>query len=196
MCGHWLAWLRPRRRHAASAAAARVRTARTPPLFRAVAGGAAFEVAIGHEPLEYEPGTQSVYSDPGSTGRCIERADGAQLDVQFTTWLRTNIGDGQRCSSIQPRTRFNESRRPAGSVALAPAARRGPRRDAVRSTAWRVTPDSSVALRASGKLRDGGSVERTKSHGRPRHAAPCRSSRARVGHDVAWTSSCCTCTTP
>ena len=57
-------------------------------------GGAAFEAAIGHEPLEYEPGTQSVYSDPGFIllGRILERAGGAQLDAQFTTWLRTNIG--------------------------------------------------------------------------------------------------------
>ncbi len=64
--------------------------------FERLRGGAAFEAAIGHEPLEYEPGTQSVYSDPGFIllGRILERADGAQLDVQFTTWLRTNIGDG------------------------------------------------------------------------------------------------------
>ncbi|HTM30022.1 MAG TPA: serine hydrolase domain-containing protein [Vicinamibacterales bacterium] len=63
--------------------------------FERLRGGAAFEAAIGHEPLEYQPGTQSVYSDPGFIllGRVLERAGGAQLDVQFTTWLRTHIGD-------------------------------------------------------------------------------------------------------
>jgi CubicO group peptidase (beta-lactamase class C family) len=70
--------------------------------FERLRGGAAFESVIGHEPLEYAPGSQSVYSDPGFIllGRILEHAGAAQLDVQFTTWWRANI-------AVEPTVRFN-----------------------------------------------------------------------------------------
>jgi CubicO group peptidase (beta-lactamase class C family) len=53
-------------------------------------GGAAIEAAIASEPLEYVPGSRSVYSDPGFIllGRILERAGGASLDAQFDNWWR------------------------------------------------------------------------------------------------------------
>jgi serine-type D-Ala-D-Ala carboxypeptidase len=57
--------------------------------FDARTGGAAYEEAIAREPLEYEPGSRSVYSDLGFIllGRVLERAGGAPLDAQFAGWL-------------------------------------------------------------------------------------------------------------
>jgi serine-type D-Ala-D-Ala carboxypeptidase len=57
-------------------------------------GGAAFEAAIGRERLEYVPGSQSVYSDPGFMllGRILERAAAAPLDLQFAAWWRAQLG--------------------------------------------------------------------------------------------------------
>jgi CubicO group peptidase (beta-lactamase class C family) len=62
--------------------------------FEYLRGGAAFETAIGREPLEYEPGTRSVYSDPGFIllGRILEHAGAAPLDAQFAEWWRTRLG--------------------------------------------------------------------------------------------------------
>jgi CubicO group peptidase (beta-lactamase class C family) len=58
--------------------------------FEALHGGAAYEEAIGREPLAYAPGTRSEYSDPGFIllGRILERAGGAPLDAQFEAWWR------------------------------------------------------------------------------------------------------------
>ena len=63
--------------------------------FETLRGGPAFEAAIGREPLEYRPGSRSVYSDPGFIllGRALERAAGASLDTQFDAWWRTALGD-------------------------------------------------------------------------------------------------------
>jgi serine-type D-Ala-D-Ala carboxypeptidase len=62
--------------------------------FESMQGGPAFEEAIGREPLEYAPGTRSVYSDPGFIllGRILERAAQAALDVQFDTWRQSALG--------------------------------------------------------------------------------------------------------
>jgi CubicO group peptidase (beta-lactamase class C family) len=58
--------------------------------FETLEGGAAYEAAIGREPLEYAPGTKSVYSDLGFIllGRVIERAGNGRLDTQFDAWRR------------------------------------------------------------------------------------------------------------
>jgi CubicO group peptidase (beta-lactamase class C family) len=58
--------------------------------FETLEGGAAYEAAIGGEPLEYPPGEKSVYSDLGFIllGRMIERAGGGGLDTQFDAWRR------------------------------------------------------------------------------------------------------------
>lgn len=58
--------------------------------FETISGGAAFEAAIGAEPLEYVPGERSVYSDPGFIllGRVLEHVAGASLDEQFDAWRR------------------------------------------------------------------------------------------------------------
>jgi len=62
--------------------------------FEALHGSAAFEAAIGREPLEYAPGTRSVYSDPGFIllGCILERAGDAGLDAQFEAWWRATWG--------------------------------------------------------------------------------------------------------
>lgn len=56
--------------------------------FETLEGGAAYEAAIGREPLEYVPGAKSLYSDLGFIllGRVIERAGGDSLDAQFDAW--------------------------------------------------------------------------------------------------------------
>lgn len=58
--------------------------------YETIEGGAAYEVAIGREPLEYAPGEKSVYSDLGFIllGLVIERAGNGSLDTQFDTWRR------------------------------------------------------------------------------------------------------------
>jgi CubicO group peptidase (beta-lactamase class C family) len=62
--------------------------------FESMRGGPAFEEAIGREPLEYAPGTRSVYSDPGFIllGRMLERAAQAPIDVQFDSWRESAVG--------------------------------------------------------------------------------------------------------
>ena len=62
--------------------------------FETAHGPAAFEAAIGREPLEYTPGTRSVYSDPGFIllGCILERAGDAGLDAQFEAWWRATWG--------------------------------------------------------------------------------------------------------
>lgn len=54
----------------------------------------AFGRAIASEPLEYAPGTASVYSDAGFIllGLILEHAGGARLDAQFDEWKRAAIG--------------------------------------------------------------------------------------------------------
>ncbi len=56
-------------------------------------GRAAFERAICVEPLEYEPGARSLYSDAGFIllGLALERAADATLDAQFEAWRATAI---------------------------------------------------------------------------------------------------------
>jgi len=63
--------------------------------FERLQGGASFEGAIATEPLEYVPGTSSLYSDLGFIllGFILERAGGAPLDVQFDRWRASSIGD-------------------------------------------------------------------------------------------------------
>ncbi len=63
--------------------------------FEGLDSGDAFEAAIGREPLEYAPGTRSVYSDPGFIllGRILARAGGAPLDAQFDAWRAASLVD-------------------------------------------------------------------------------------------------------
>lgn len=62
--------------------------------FESLHGGLAFESAIASEPLDYRPGTRSVYSDLGFIllGRILERAAAAPLDAQFAAWWATELG--------------------------------------------------------------------------------------------------------
>src|SRR5690606_14007371 len=62
--------------------------------FERLQGRAAFEQAICAEPLEYAPGTRSVYSDPGFMllGFALEEAGGRSLDEQFDTWRSRELG--------------------------------------------------------------------------------------------------------
>jgi CubicO group peptidase (beta-lactamase class C family) len=56
--------------------------------FEQLAGRAAYEKAIAHEPLVYPPRTQSLYSDPGFMllGFLLEDSRGERLDRQFDVW--------------------------------------------------------------------------------------------------------------
>ncbi|MEP6782049.1 MAG: serine hydrolase domain-containing protein [Acidobacteriota bacterium] len=51
-------------------------------------GHASFELAICEEPLEYQPRSKSIYSDPGFMllGFALEHAAAASLDQQFDVW--------------------------------------------------------------------------------------------------------------
>ncbi|MCC7127118.1 MAG: beta-lactamase family protein [Acidobacteria bacterium] len=64
------------------------------PYYETLTGEAAFEAAIGAEPLVYAPGSESRYSDPGFIllGIVLARAGGAALDVLFDRWRDTHIG--------------------------------------------------------------------------------------------------------
>jgi CubicO group peptidase (beta-lactamase class C family) len=57
-------------------------------------GRASYELAIAEEPLEYEPRTRSIYSDPGFMllGFAIENAAGAPLDRLFDRWRDQELG--------------------------------------------------------------------------------------------------------
>ena len=67
------------------------------PYYRERRGRAAFEMAIGEEPLVYRPRTQSIYSDPGFIllGFAMENAAGAPLDRQFDAWRDRELGDSE-----------------------------------------------------------------------------------------------------
>lgn len=60
-------------------------------------GRNAFEQAVAAEPLEFDPGARSVYSDAGFIllGLILERAGQASLDAQFSAWCRARIGRNQ-----------------------------------------------------------------------------------------------------
>ncbi len=64
------------------------------PYYETLSGEAAFEAAIGAEPLVYAPGSESRYSDPGFIllGILLARAGGASLDVQFDRWRDQQLG--------------------------------------------------------------------------------------------------------
>lgn len=66
------------------------------PYFLSRAGRPSFETAICEEPLDYQPRTASVYSDPGFMllGFAIENAAGAPLDQQFNAWRTREVGAG------------------------------------------------------------------------------------------------------
>ncbi len=55
------------------------------PLYETCSGRAAYDAAIASEPLEYQPGTRSLYSDLGfmALGFVLEDLAGEPLDVQF-----------------------------------------------------------------------------------------------------------------
>jgi CubicO group peptidase (beta-lactamase class C family) len=60
------------------------------PIYETCRGRKAYEAAIASEPLEYEPGTRSLYSDLGFIllGFVLEDAAGEPLGVQFETARR------------------------------------------------------------------------------------------------------------
>jgi len=68
-------------------------------------GRAAFEEAICAEPLEYEPGTRSVYSDTGFIllGLALEHAAGRPLDAQFDAWRAAAIDAALPLRFLPPR---------------------------------------------------------------------------------------------
>jgi CubicO group peptidase (beta-lactamase class C family) len=69
------------------------------PYDRALQGRPAYEAAIAAEPLEYPPGTRSVYSDLGfiALGFLLEDVAGEPLDAQFDR-LRQAIASGDDAS--------------------------------------------------------------------------------------------------
>jgi CubicO group peptidase (beta-lactamase class C family) len=71
-------------------------------------GPGEFAIAIGEEPLEYEPRTQSIYSDPGFMllGFALEKAAGTPLDRQFDAWRDRELGaDVELIYRPRPETR-------------------------------------------------------------------------------------------
>lgn len=62
--------------------------------FERMEGREALAQAIAAEPLEYAPGSRSVYSDPGFIllGFAIEAAGRAPLDTQFDQWRTQQLG--------------------------------------------------------------------------------------------------------
>lgn len=62
--------------------------------FKTRHGRESFELAITEEPLEYEPRTRAIYSDPGFMllGFAIENAAGAPLDRLFDRWRDQELG--------------------------------------------------------------------------------------------------------
>lgn len=65
--------------------------------FETLGGREAFERSIAAEPLEYTPGSRSVYSDAGFIllGLILERAGGASIEEQFGAWRESAIGAGR-----------------------------------------------------------------------------------------------------
>ncbi|MGE0461402.1 MAG: serine hydrolase domain-containing protein [Vicinamibacterales bacterium] len=65
------------------------------PYYAHLEGRAAFEEALCAEPLEYEPGTRSVYSDAGFIllGLALEHAAGRPLDALFEAWRAAAIDE-------------------------------------------------------------------------------------------------------
>ena len=57
-------------------------------------GRASFEMAICEEPLDYEPRTNAIYSDPGFIllGFALENSAGATLDRLFDQWRERELG--------------------------------------------------------------------------------------------------------
>lgn len=92
-CPYWTGWdrqpvtVRHLLEHASGLPAHR-------PYFETCAGRDAIERAIAVEPLEYAPGSRSIYSDAGFIllGLLLERAGGAPLDIQFDAWRRAALG--------------------------------------------------------------------------------------------------------
>lgn len=66
------------------------------PYWQRSRGRAAFELAIGGEPLDYLPRSRSIYSDPGFMllGFAIEHAAGHPLDRLFAGWCARELGAG------------------------------------------------------------------------------------------------------
>ena len=64
--------------------------------FESREGRASFEQAICEEPLEYQPRSKSIYSDPGFMllGFALENAASSPLDRQFDHWRDRELGAG------------------------------------------------------------------------------------------------------
>ena len=151
-------------------------------------GRASYELAICEEPLEYEPRTKSIYSDPGFMllGFAIENAAGAALDRLFDRWRRPGARRGRSsCGFV---------RRPNGS-----SARRQPKSVRSASHTRGVVHDENAAA-----LDGVAGPCRIVRHGRRRRRLralvaqlavaaailaairdPWQLTRARVGHDAA-----------
>ena len=63
--------------------------------FESRQGRAAFEMAICEEPLDYQPRTNSIYSDPGFMllGFAMENAAGEPLEQQFARWKARELSE-------------------------------------------------------------------------------------------------------
>lgn len=86
-------------------------------------GRESFEPAICEEPLDYEPRTRSIYSDPGFMllGFAIENAAGAPLDRLFDRWRAQELGAQVELRFLPPadwleRTAPTEDRAPGGQT--------------------------------------------------------------------------------
>jgi serine-type D-Ala-D-Ala carboxypeptidase len=74
------------------------------PYYQRLSGRTAFERAVATEPLEYAPGSRSVYSDLGFIllGLILERAGAAVLDAQFDRWRESALGPGAALRFLPP----------------------------------------------------------------------------------------------
>jgi CubicO group peptidase (beta-lactamase class C family) len=72
--------------------------------FESLQGRSAFQHAISQEPLEYEPGSASVYSDAGFMllGFVVEAAGEASLAAQFDRWRRAEVPAADTVGFLPP----------------------------------------------------------------------------------------------
>jgi CubicO group peptidase (beta-lactamase class C family) len=66
------------------------------PYYRTRSGRPSFEMAICEDPLEYQPRSKSIYSDPGFMllGFAVENSASLPLDRQFDAWRDREVGIG------------------------------------------------------------------------------------------------------
>jgi CubicO group peptidase (beta-lactamase class C family) len=87
------------------------------PFYETCHGRPAYESAIGSEPLEYQPGTRSVYSDLGFIllGFVLEEVAGVPLDAQYEE-VRRMVGAGDPSGAVSGGPLAIHYRAPAGTA--------------------------------------------------------------------------------